>query len=82
MTIFDYIQQDRSLFGIEWHKEQVIKDEQLTPFDFFEFRFEVVLDLCDLELSEQFGGVGIQSAYSPFACLMSECACQEALARA
>ena len=72
MTVFDYVEQDRTLLGIERHKEEIIKDEQLAAFDFLELGLEVVLDLGYLELSEQFGGVGIQGAYAPFACLVSQ----------
>lgn len=78
MTVFDYVEQDRTFFRIKRHKKEIIKDEQLRAFDFLELGLKIVLDFCDLELSEQFGGVGIQGAYATFASLMSQCAGQEA----
>lgn len=81
LAVFDDVEKDWTLLCIERHKEEIIKDEQLTAFDFLEFGLEAVLDFCDLELSEQLGGVGIQGAYAPFACLVSQGASQEALAR-
>ena len=42
MTVFDYVEQDRTFFRIKGHKKEIIKDEQLTAFDFLEFGLEVV----------------------------------------
>ena len=31
MTVFDDFQQDGAFLGIQWYKEGIIEDEQLTP---------------------------------------------------
>lgn len=78
MAVFDYVEQDRTLLRVKGHQKKIVEDEQLTSFDFLELGLKIVLDFCDLELSEQFGGVGIQGAYATFASLMSQCAGEEA----
>ena len=80
MAVFDDVEQYRTFLRIKRYQEEIVEDEQLAAFDFLEFGLEVVPDLCDLEQSEQFGGVGIQGAYATFASLMSQCAGQEAFA--
>ncbi len=59
MAVFDYVEQDRTLLRVKGHQKKIVEDEQLTSFDFLELGLKIVLDFCDLELSEQFGGVGI-----------------------
>ena len=80
MTVLDDVEQYRTLLRIERNQKEVIEDEQLAAFDFLEFGLEIVLDLCHLEQSEQFGGVGIQGTYAFLAGLMPQGAGQEAFA--
>ena len=49
MTVFDDFQQDGAFLGIQWYKEGIIEDEQLTP----------------LYLLHLFSALGHSSAFSP-----------------
>ena len=46
----------RDSLRVKGHQKKIVEDEQLTSFDFLELGLKIVLDFCDLELSEQFGG--------------------------
>ena len=80
MTVFDDVQQYRTLLGIQWYEEGVVKDEQLATLDLLEFSLYCILGLCHLERTEELRRVGIQSPYSVLTGMITHCRCQEALA--
>ena len=53
MAVFDDVQQDGTLLGIQWYEEGIVEDEQLTPLDLLEFSLYRVLGLCHLERTEE-----------------------------
>ena len=72
MPVFDNFEQDGPFPGVKRHKEQVIKDKQLAPLDLLELSFKCTLDFGHFQCPEQFWGIGIESAESPYARLVAE----------
>ena len=71
MAVFDDIQKDRPLFGIQRNEEEVIQDEQWTSLDFLEFRFYRSFGLGNLEGTQEFGRVGVYCPDASLARLIS-----------
>ena len=67
MAVFDDVQQDGTLLGIQWYEEGIVEDEQLTPLDLLEFSLYRVLGLCHLERTEELRRIGIQGPYAVLA---------------
>lgn len=80
MPVFDYVQQYGTFLCVKRDKEQVVKNQKLTAFDFLEFGFKAVSDFRYLQGAEKFCGIAVRGAYAALAGLMSQGACQEALA--
>lgn len=53
MAVFDDFQKEGPLLGIQRYKEGIVEDEQLTPLYLLQLRLYGVLDLCDLQRTEQ-----------------------------
>ena len=81
MPVFDNFEQYGPFPGVKRHKEQVIKDKQPAPLDLLEFCLECTLDFGHFQCPEQFWGIGIESAESPYARLVAEGTGQKAFSR-
>ena len=53
MAVFDDFQKDGALLGVQRYEEDIVEDEQLTPFYLLQLRLYGVLGLCDLQRAEQ-----------------------------
>lgn len=71
-----------ALLGVEGNQEEVIEDEELCFFEFFQLRLDCSFVFCDFQGAHQFGGVCVKNAYAGLAGLVSQCCCQVAFSRA
>ena len=57
MPVFDYVQQYGTFLCVKRDKEQVVKNQKLTAFDFLEFGFKAVPDFCTFSAPRSFAAL-------------------------